>query len=987
MRRVIDELDIVSVDANGRFRIYDIKTGKHSFYGSVFTRRGRRQIRSTKEQYTLQLSAYKHLFEMQYGVPIEDIGLLPFVISYDEDGNLTSIYYEQNEDGGDILPLSYNADIEGKDFFDESLENAPMENRSAIDPIISAARTLMGQMNMLEGELRSEQKAMLAGFIEKYLGRITDDNERAKMAVRLLDVAEKDITVFDRWLDSAADCGDEVMRIIDQARKERAESARQRTINMQKLIMAAGKKLEDAGYKDQEWMFERNKKGKLTGRYMGKYSDRFYEELREERRREAKITDDEERYRAAQRWARDHMVQDAEGNYVPNDSYLTDWYRNLSDAQREFYDFMMNIKNELDAVYPPSVVPGPYNAVKIRKNLMERLTHSDNKGRALWDAVKDSVMRRSDDVNYGGAEQMLDFEERKVHRLPVLFQRFTSGERMEDMSTDVVSTMVAYAAATNYYSEMDEVIDQLEMLRDILRMRQVGDGTSTEGLSRATCDVGGINQSNSRSKAERGLSRRLDDCDAMQIYVRFLRDESEILEPDMGEVANALNAFTALRTYVCNILAALTNATTSRCMNKIEAAAGEYFTATDLLTVDEIYASALPEFLGDFGQRIRTSKLSLFDELFDVLQEYDKEIHDIGFSKKTIATHVGADRALYFMSTTGEHWLQNRTAIALAHRYKLKHKETGVVQSLWDCLEKVPIDPAHPEYGAKLRIKEGYVRAHIEGDALGFSAAEDGKEFDAEAIYHFGRRAVAINEKLHGIYNKADMAAAQQWGIGRMGFMFRKWIKPAFNRRFAQKMFNYDLGQNNEGYYRTTARFVIQLAKELRAGETTIAASWDKLDAADKANIRRTVAEVCQFFAVSIAMMLLRGFSKQWSESVTRSWGFRLIKYQTSRLYTELGAMTPGLQMANEISIIQSPAAATSTIENICGLADLFIPSNYKWFYNLFGGEDPTIEQGQYKGHSRAVRALGRALPLYNTLYKGFRPEDAEKCFKRGYPS
>lgn len=90
--RVAGELDALSVnELTGEFNIYDFKTSRYSFHpfkdksGAVidyFSSVGSRQTRSTREQYTLQLSAYKNLFDSSYDGTINALALVPFVLNY-----------------------------------------------------------------------------------------------------------------------------------------------------------------------------------------------------------------------------------------------------------------------------------------------------------------------------------------------------------------------------------------------------------------------------------------------------------------------------------------------------------------------------------------------------------------------------------------------------------------------------------------------------------------------------------------------------------------------------------------------------------------------------------------------------------------------------------------------------------------------------------------------------------------------------------------
>lgn len=110
--RVAGEVDILSIDTDGNFRIYDVKTSKYSFSDFIgynkekinyFLNKSDSQIMSTKDYYTLQLSAYKNLFESQYRIPIKSLGILPFMVKYDKiDNTVTSITKEKG------IPLTYN---------------------------------------------------------------------------------------------------------------------------------------------------------------------------------------------------------------------------------------------------------------------------------------------------------------------------------------------------------------------------------------------------------------------------------------------------------------------------------------------------------------------------------------------------------------------------------------------------------------------------------------------------------------------------------------------------------------------------------------------------------------------------------------------------------------------------------------------------------------------------------------------------------------
>lgn len=108
--RIAGEVDILALDSDGNFKIYDVKTSRYSFH--EFEDRNHRKVNyfknpsptqrmSTEAYYTLQLSAYKNLFESQYHLPVTQLGIMPFVLGYEKD-MVTSITGEKG------IPITYN---------------------------------------------------------------------------------------------------------------------------------------------------------------------------------------------------------------------------------------------------------------------------------------------------------------------------------------------------------------------------------------------------------------------------------------------------------------------------------------------------------------------------------------------------------------------------------------------------------------------------------------------------------------------------------------------------------------------------------------------------------------------------------------------------------------------------------------------------------------------------------------------------------------
>lgn len=817
-------------------------------------------------------------------------------------------------------------------------------------------------------------------FIKPFLGEnvivpFGKNKDKEIKAEELVKLAQKDITFFDRWLDSMADSSDFILKVIDQATKTAKENARLSTINIMKELQAANIRLEKAGVKDTEWMFELDSKGNKSGNYISGINQslikenitKLYKDLESKYGKNPKGQDAINYSRERAKWYSDNMeIVDGKKQYKLS-IYGNKSFDNLNKSQKEFYEIVMNIKSNLDLLLPEDYTKLT-NAITIRKDLIERVKSSTSLTsgtKEIWESVKDEFLRRVDDTDFGSKSTILDFEGNTVQMLPIYY---TDPKKMEDknsLSTDIVTTFTAYAAMANDFNEMNKVIDILELGRDSLRERQVEQTEGGKTLLEKFKSAGRtVENKLTKSGDQTKFMQRLNDFFDMQIYGRYMKDEGTFgnTKIDKAKSANLINRITSIQNLAINVLSGISNPLLGTVMMHIESIASEYFNVKNTIIADKNYSKHLPEFLSEIGNRVKTSKLALWGELFNTMQEYEQGVREINFDRKTWFSRMFGTSSLFFMNNAGEHWMQNRTSLALADAYKMK-SPTGEIVSLWDAMEVVSIN--NKSEGAKLQVKNGYTK-------------EDGSIFTTKDIIDFSRRSAAINQRMHGIYNKADRSAFQKLAIGRMAIMFRKWVKPNLNRRFHSVRYNYDIKDWTEGYYITMIRFSSKLIKDIRKSQFDIASNWNELNKTEKANIRRALTEVSHFVMISAVIGLL-----DWDEDdKNRPWLSRMVEYQLRRLRTELGVLMPGPQMLNEsLKLVQSPFAAIPTAQSIIDLLELMNPTNYE----LIVGEKAIIESGNFKGYSKAQKLLLRSplVPLRKNIMRGIDPEDAIQFYKQ----
>lgn len=861
--------------------------------------------------------------------------------------------------------------------------------KDALDKITVAISELTSQYN-------EKSVPLFATFLDKFLSPNMVEAYKKRginlNAKDLITSAEKDITFIDRWLDSMAQSNSPLLKLFDTIVKERKDKARQATIDIQHNLQAAAKELEEAGVNDFSWLYERDNEGHKTGRFISKINyGQFYKDKREfYKRMEKKYgdlsaldpkSDEYHRYsHECQVWYSGRVDKNGKPDpiYYGNKDFPDD-STPQGKAKLKFWTTIMALKRNLDDQLPDNI--GRENRIPvIRKDLIERITSKglNSAPKEWWESVKDGWLRRSDDtdVNYSSKNILMDFDNNEVMYLPLYYINKNKNESWDDISEDPVSTMIAYAAMANNFKEMNSILDILELGRQVVKDNFEAQQHDAGKTKQETVNVFGYKVRNPLVKKgdQTYIVQRLNDFFKMQVFGRYMDDSGTMKIPftdtriDVNKAVGNVLGVSALNSLAFNILAGINNAATGSVMMRIESMASQFFNERNTITADKNYAMYMPQVLSQAGKRIKTNKLDLWNELFDVMDDYEQNTKEVNWDQKNRLIRLFGKKAFYLINNLGEHWMHTRTSLALADAYKLKDANGNKI-SLFDAMEVVPLNAKHPERGSKLQLKKGVTKL-------------DGSQFTKDDITAFSRKIHGVNHYLHGIYNQADMNALQALAVGRAAIMFRKYMRPSWNRRFQKGQFDMDLDQWVEGYYRTTGRFLKQLGIDLKNGEFNLQREWKNLDDTERANVIRAITEVSHFIIASAAVALLSGI-----EPTERTWLEKQILYQSLRLKNDIGSFLPAPTMVTEgLKLMNSPIAATNTLESTIDLINLVNPFEASRYYEFIGGDEAILQSGSWEGYSRAEKTLLKSplAPVYKQFKYFSHPDDLIKYFQTG---
>ena len=376
--------------------------------------------------------------------------------------------------------------------------------------------------------------------------------------------------------------------------KEAKQAARLDIVDLSHEVLAIGAKYREKGITDYDFFFE-YKNGHKTGEYISKYDmTTYYEERREyirNRMHEFGVNSmksyDPRLKKIFEDWNKTHTV-DGTKDGDPIDAYLSKEYRALSSGQRDMFNEMMEIKQEFDDMLPDHYTHLS-NAIKINKDIIEIARKDGIDIKQYLRNIQGEYFTRCGDNDIGAETKcsLKDFENRAVQNLPIYYTKMFSGDNADSLSTDIISTMIAYGTMATTYDEMSGVINQMEIGRALLNNSQTKATMSGKVLKNIShYFTSGVDENgNSITTDEETESdvtipfvatnayKRLNALFDMQIYGKYQKEESFKLgkyEVNGRKVGNKLAALTAVGALGCNFLNDVSNVITGLSAMQIE---------------------------------------------------------------------------------------------------------------------------------------------------------------------------------------------------------------------------------------------------------------------------------------------------------------------------------------------------------------------------------------------------------------------------------
>lgn len=488
--------------------------------------------------------------------------------------------------------------------------------------------------------------------------------------------------------------------------------------------------------------------------------------------------------------------------------------------------------------------------------------------------------------------------------------------RLDDPSkitNDIVgSTIDFYRMATNY-EEMSKISSTLELM-----LEQMGSRTYVKkGKGERVIDTKSGIETNVYKKAEKFLNNQIYGTHEIPLTIGKF---------SVGKMWNDLINYVRKTNLFSNVWAILAGLFTSKSYSRIEAILGRYYDNDNLLSADKELITQLPKITAGIGNPIPNTKILALLELNGVSQVAEENYKRLnqtrcirflnqhfwygGYSLADFLVKSKIVTAIYF----------NYKFIPEAGKFMSKDKfintyyqnDNKAGKLAWKAYNETLYN-AYDFSNGELKIKDKYK-----------------KYIDSNFLNLVRNTSRTVSARIDGVINETDKTALHASLFGKAFLIHRNWMLDGIQNRFKHRMYNYLTDTIEEGYYRSFGRYIANSFKMMKSKSSLnmlkiFLSQYQSLTAQEKYNIKKVLLELVYGNLILLPLAVLTRLA---ADDEPDNWEKNATAYMVARIRFEMMAF---YGMGEIISLLNSPTAATSIVENSQAVITLLLP-NMQWF-------------------------------------------------------
>lgn len=609
-------------------------------------------------------------------------------------------------------------------------------------------------------------------------------------------------------------------------------------------------------------------------------------------------------------------------NEVMNKPEVKELYNEITNIMNEAMSFISFLTNSNENMMP-----------QIEARFMQVLNRKDGILNKLKYAVEDFAITKEDDLDFVKEfSTMPNGDPIKV--IPTRF--ITPLEDTNSISTDAVSAVVQFYNMAANYKNMSAKQDEVELMLNLLKQLSI----------RTSKELKGPGSTNVYKQSQLLVDRLMYGRNKTPI-------EGNVLGYDInfGKALDIVRGFVTKVNLSGNLWSIGTSFFTDATYTTLEAKMGRYFDLEDLNFARSEFARELPNMMQNIGNPNPKGRLPYLLMLNQVVKD-NKELFDRLDQSQVLRS---INQNFWFAGyTQSDYTVKSHTLLSIYHNYRLVDNEGFMSKQQY--IDKFYSNDRKKGAVEFKQLTTTLYDAYIElpnGDVV---VDDKYKPLITDKLLNDVRNRIEIiSKRIDGTIREVDKAAVHANAMASYLVLHRNFMISALHDRFKPKQYNLDLQTIEEGYYRSTGRFLKNVIANRHFAIKQLLADYNNMQEYEQYAVRRVLNELV-LIAASTAVALVIASVVDGDDDYD-TWLTQSITYLAMRSAFEFRTMYNPFEF---MALIKSPTAAFNWFDNISSFINLINPASY------IGDRTPftIIDRGVYKGMPVILKNIIKVTPF-----------------------
>lgn len=570
---------------------------------------------------------------------------------------------------------------------------------------------------------------------------------------------------------------------------------------------------------------------------------------------------------------------------------------------------------------------------QIPARFMQALNRKDGLLSKLGYAFEDLATTKADDLDF--VEEFATMPNGDpIKVIPTRFIKMLDDPNT--ISTDAVAATVQYYNMAANYKNMSKHQDDIELMLNLLKQVSI----------KTRKDVKGPGSTNVYKQSQLLVDRLMYGRNKSPILVEAFGKEYNV-----GKMLDIARGFVTKVNLSGNLWSIGTSFFTDATYTTLEAKMGKYFDLEDLNFAKSEFFRQLPDMMANIGNPIPNGKVPYLLMLNQVVKD-NRELFDRLDQSQVLRS---INQNFWFAGyTQADYTVKSHTLLSIYHNYRFVDGEGFLSKQQY--IDKFYSDDRKKGAVAFKQLSTTLYDAYITNNKGEVSVDSKYSKYVTEKLLNDVRNRIDIlSKRIDGTLREVDKAAVHASSIASYLVLHRNFMVSALQDRFKKRQYNLDLGAMEEGYYRSTGKFLSNVLKNKHFALTQLLADYNNMKDYEQYGVRRVLNElmlVAGSTSVAIAFASLVDGDDDYDMWLTQS-----ITYLAMRSAFEFRTMYNPFEL---ISLIKSPTAAFNWFDNLSSFINLINPFAYT------GNRTPftIIDRGVYKGMPVILKNIIKVTPF-----------------------